>query len=133
MNLTSGDATIFQTHGQSSGLGLSAGPGMGLQHGSFNDLVAKSGSGGGRSANGATPLMTGAVNFDDARRPTGGGLGTAGAGFAINSTANGNTLGTVNLYAPLAAAARRTTDAIRLFRSDAARALLCPNGCREVP
>ena len=44
LNLSTGDATFFQTTGRSSGLGADIGAGFGFQTGSSNDLVAPTAS-----------------------------------------------------------------------------------------
>jgi RHS repeat-associated protein len=132
LNLNSGDATIFQTTGTSSGSSGNVGPFFSWQNGSLNDLVSPTGSGGGRSATASVPGFEGGAMFDDAGKPVGGTLGVGGIGLgaAIHESDGGNTLGTINLYS-ISSSYKAVASELRRVAKDAVQAMNCPNGCRR--
>ena len=111
------------------------GGGVGVQAGSLNDLVAKTGEGGGRSVSFATVFFGGTINVGDNGGATGGGSGRGGLGLGlvVNSTSNGNTLGTVNLYQPIKDMVNSVVNSAKQLGDQAVRAMNCPNGCQGIP
>ncbi len=68
---SSGDFMLFQTAGPSTGLGAAGGYQVGVQQGTLNDLVARTGERGGQAASTTVLGMSGSLKFHDRRRLTG--------------------------------------------------------------
>lgn len=125
------DATLFQTTGKTKGIGAAAGVSFGLQKGSFNSLVAKSGQGGGQTfAVSAAPVSFN-ENFDDDGKLIGGSAGPKGPlAVGINSTSQGNTIGTTNLREDLHEFWESVKSSVQQFVDEANRAMTYPSPLR---